>query len=293
MSHERIKAASLSRAKRREENIAKAILLAFTLLIVFVLLSILVGIFVKGLPALNLEVLTQVPKGGYYFGKGGGILNAIAGSVYLALGASVIAVVISVPTALFIHTYLFSYPRWQKQIRLWLDVLWGVPPIVYGAFGFNLMLAMGWPSSLLAAIVTVALLISPIMIRSMDESLQHVSKELFESAIALGFYQGEIGYKFLLRQTLPGVATAFLLALGKGIGDTASVLFTAGYTDYVPRSLSEPAATLPLAIFFQLSSPIPEVKARAYAAAVVLTILILVISIVSRMLSRKLSKNRV
>ncbi|ELR73373.1 Phosphate transport system permease protein PstA [Fulvivirga imtechensis AK7] len=276
-----------------QEKVAKVILAIFTLLIVLVLFSILGGIFIKGLPALNWEILTQVPKGGYYFGKEGGILNAIIGSVYLAIGASLIAVVISVPTALFIHTYLFSFPNWQKRIRLCLDVLWGVPPIVYGAFGFNLMLFMGWPTSLLAAIITVAFLISPVMIRAMDESLQQVSHGLFESAVSLGFYKGEIGYKFLLRQTLPGVATAFLLALGKGIGDTASVLFTAGYTDYIPESLTEPAATLPLAVFFQLSSPIPEVKARAYAAAVVLTIIILTISISSRFISKKLSKNKI
>jgi phosphate transport system permease protein len=279
--------------KHIEENIAKTVLGIFTFLIVLVLFSILGGIFIKGLPALNWEILSQTPKGGYYFGKDGGILNAIVGSAYLAVGASLLAVAISIPTALFVHTYLFSFPKWQRRIRLWLDVLWGVPPIVYGAFGFNLMLLMGWRTSLLAAIITVALLISPVMIRAMDESLQQVSRNLFESAVSLGFYKGEIGYKFLLRQTLPGVATAFLLALGKGIGDTASVLFTAGYTDYIPERLSEPAATLPLAVFYQLSSPIPEVKSRAYAAAVVLTIIILIISISSRMISKKLSKTNV
>ncbi|HEX8041933.1 MAG TPA: ABC transporter permease subunit, partial [Chryseosolibacter sp.] len=235
MYPKRIKAGSSSVRKRREEHIAKAILLAFTVLVVLMLFSILAGIFVKGLPAMSMDLLTQVPKGGYYFGKDGGILNAITGTVYLGAGASIIALIISVPTALFIHTYLFAHPPRRKRIRFWLDVLWGVPPIVYGAFGFNLMVLMGWHTSLLAAIVTVALLISPVMIRSMDESLQLVSNELFESAISLGFFEGEIGYKFLLRQTLSGVATAFLLALGKGIGDTAAVLFTAGYTDYIPR----------------------------------------------------------
>lgn len=275
------------------EKIAKGILAALTLIIVGVLISIIVGIFIKGVPSLSWDILTQVPKGGYYFGKEGGILNAIIGSIYLALGASLIALIISVPTALFIHTYFYSHPQWKKRIRLCLDVLWGVPAIVYGAFGFNLMLFMGWPTSLLAAIVTVAFLISPIMIRAMDESLQQVPKELFEAATSLGFFKGEIGYKFLLRQIMPGVATAFLLALGKGIGDTAAVLFTAGYTDYIPRSLSEPAATLPLAIFFQLGSPIAEVKGRAYAAAVVLTIIILIISLASRFFSSKFSKNKI
>jgi ABC-type phosphate transport system, permease component len=279
--------------KHTEEKIMKAVLGFLTLVIVIILFSIIGGIFINGLPALNWEILTQVPKGGYYFGKEGGILNAIVGSAYLAMGASLIAVLISIPTALFIHTYLFSHPGWQKQIRLCLDVLWGVPPIVYGAFGFNLMLLMGWPTSLLAAMITVALLISPVMIRSMDESLQHVSSGLYESALSLGFFKGEIGYRFLFKQILPGVATAFLLALGKGIGDTASVLFTAGYTDYIPESLTEPAATLPLAVFFQLSSPIPEVKARAFAAAVVLTTIVLIISIAARVISNRLSKNRI
>jgi phosphate transport system permease protein len=279
--------------KHIEERVVKFLLASATVVIVVILFSILIGIFVRGLPAMSWEILSEEPQGGYYFGKDGGILNAIVGSLYLGLGASILAIIISVPAALFMHTFLFSQPRWQKRIRLWLDVLWGIPPIVYGAFGFNLMLFMGWPTSLLAAIVTVALLISPVMIRAMDESLQHISPGLFESGLSLGFFRGEIAYKFFIKQSLPGIVTAFLLALGKGIGDTASVLFTAGYTDYVPESLSEPAATLPLAIFFQLSSPIPEVKARAYAAAVVLTIIILVISIAARMISSKLSKNRI
>lgn len=276
-----------------EENIVKTILLLFTITIVAVLISILWGIFSRGLPALSWQMLSEVPKGGYYFGKEGGILNAIAGTLYLAAGASVLGLIISIPATLFIHTYLFSFPAWQKRIRLWLDVLWGVPAIVYGAFGFNLMIFMNWPASLLAAMITVALLISPVMIRALDESLQHVSKGLYESALSLGYFKGETGFRFLLKQSLPGVTTAFLLALGKGIGDTASVLFTAGYTDYIPESILEPAATLPLAVFFQLSSPIPEVKARAFAAAVVLTIIILIISIASRIISKKLSQNRI
>jgi phosphate transport system permease protein len=276
-----------------EEKIAKIILALTTGLIIAILFSIIFGIFAKGLPALNWEIISQVPKGGYYFGKEGGILNAILGSVYLAIGASILAVIISVPAVLFLHTYLFSHPKWQKNVRLALDVLWGIPPIVYGAFVFNGMLFFGFSSSLLAAIFTVALLISPIMIRAMDESMQHVSNDMYESAISLGFFKGEIGFKFLLKQSFTGCISAFLLALGKGIGDTASVLFTAGYTDYIPESIMEPVATLPLAIFFQLSSPIPEVKARAYAAAVVLTIIILFISVLSRLLSKSLSKNKV
>jgi phosphate transport system permease protein len=84
-----------------------------------------------------------------------------------------------------------------------------------------------------------------------------------------------------------------LLSFGRAIGDAASVLFTAGYTDSIPTSLSEPAATLPLSIFFQLSSPVPEVQNRAYASAVILIVIILIISLLSRALSKKYHKNRI
>jgi phosphate transport system permease protein len=89
---------------------------------------------------------------------------------------------------------------------------------------------------------------------------------------------------------MPGIVTASLLAFGRGIGDAASVLFTAGYTDRIPTSLLSPTASLPLAIFFQLGTPYPEVQNRAYASALILTIIVLVISLGSRLLSARLSR---
>jgi phosphate transport system permease protein len=97
--------------------------------------------------------------------------------------------------------------------------------------------------------------------------------------------------KVLLRQAFPGILTAMLLGFGRAIGDAASVIFTTGFTDNVPTSILQPAATLPLAIFFQLGSPIQEVVNRAYASALILTILILIISISSRLLTRRFKKN--
>ena len=92
----------------------------------------------------------------------------------------------------------------------------------------------------------------------------------------------ETGFKFLLKKVSPGIITAVILSFGRAIGDSAIVLFTAGYTDYIPNSLSRPVASLPLAIFFQLSSPVEEVKSRAYAAALILTIFVLIISLAAR-----------
>ena len=94
-----------------------------------------------------------------------------------------------------------------------------------------------------------------------------------------------------MRQTAPGLLTAVLLAFGRGIGDAASVLFTAGYTDRLPDSLFSPAASLPLAVFFQLGTPFPAVQERAYASALVLTVIVLGLSVISRRLGGRLTKH--
>jgi ABC-type phosphate transport system permease subunit len=152
------------------------------------------------------------------------------------------------------------------------------------------MIFFGIRASLLAGIITVTLFIIPIMVRSMDEVLKSVPRGLLESALSLGSTKSEVSFSVFLRQCVPGVITAVLLSFGRAIGDAASILFTTGYTDHIPTSLNQPTATLPLAIFFQLSSPIPEVRQRAYAAAVVLVIIILIISILSRVFHQKISK---
>jgi phosphate transport system permease protein len=118
-----------------------------------------------------------------------------------------------------------------------------------------------------------------------------VPMELKEASFALGATRLETAFKVVVRQCMPGILTAVLIAFGRGIGDAASVLFTAGFTDRIPTSLFQPAATLPLAIFFQLGTPFPEVQQRAHASAAVLTLLILLISVGSRLLIRKLTKH--
>ena len=103
---------------------------------------ILLVITVRGLPALSWEMLTQSPQGGFYLGKGGGILNAIVGSLYLAVGATALAAVFAAPTVLYLHVYAPN-TRFAALLRLALDVMWGIPSIVYGAFGFTFMVFIG------------------------------------------------------------------------------------------------------------------------------------------------------
>src|SRR5512147_2643235 len=243
----------------------------------------------RGFPSLTWSMVSQIPKGGYYMGKEGGILNAIIGSAYLASGGTLLAILLSLPIALYLKAYI-GESKWGEYVRLSLDVLWGIPSIVYGAFGFALMILFGMRASLLAGIIVLALIELPIMTRAMDEVIRRMPVDLEHAALALGSTKFEVALRVVTRQMLPGITTAILLGFGRGIGDAASVLFTAGYTDRIPTSLLRPTASLPLAVFFQLGSPFPEVQKRGYAAALILTIIVLAVSLGSRWLSARLNK---
>ena len=272
-----------------EEAILKGLMLLSFLVVAGALVLILGTVLVKGLPALKWQMITQTPKGGYYLGKEGGILNAIIGSLYLAGGGTLLALVFSLPIALYLETYV-NKSSWGRTVRLALAVLWGIPSIVYGAFGFTLMLSLGLRASLLGGIIALALLELPIMTRAMDEVIRLMPFDLKQASLALGSTHLETAIHVVTRQMLPGILTAILLAFGRGIGDAASVLFTAGYTDRIPTSLMRPVASLPLAVFFQLGTPFPEVQQRAYASALILTIIVLLISFGSRWVSAYMGK---
>ena len=276
-----------------EESIFKVLMIIATYFILAVLGIIIYSIFEKGIKALSWEMISQIPKGGYYYGKGGGILNAILGSLSLAFGSTLLAFIIGLPVALYINVFLIRKKKLVMLIRFLLDLVWGIPSIVYGAFGFSLMIIVGLQTSLLAGIITVTLFILPIMIRSMDEILRTVPIGLSEASYSLGSNKSETAFKIFTRQSISGIITAILLSFGRAIGDAASVLFTAGYTDNLPNSFLEPVATLPLSIFFQLASPVPEVQDRAYASALVLTLIILIVSLFSRGIGKRYHKTKI
>jgi phosphate transport system permease protein len=270
----------------------KGLMILATTVIASSLIVILWTIVSKGLPSLTWDMVSKVPEGGFYIGKGGGILNAIIGSLYITIGSTLLGLLISVPVVLYINVYAKKNSWLANIIRLMFDVLFGIPSIVYGAFGFVIMVYFGLKTSLLAGILTVTLLIIPILARAMDEVIRLAPTELSDSTYSLGATRWETSL-ILLRQSVPGILTAILLSFGRAIGDAATVLFTAGYTDSIPTSLNQPTATLPLAIFFQLSSPIDEVQNRAYAAAVILTVIVLIISLASKYFSKRLSKFKI
>jgi phosphate transport system permease protein len=277
--------------RKVEESVMRTLMVVSTGLILGTVVLVVATVVAKGFPALDLAMVTQTPKGGFYLGKEGGVLNAILGSLCLAGGATFLAALVAVPIVIYLNVYARRGSRLAEFTRFSFDVLWGVPSIVYGAFGFTLMVVLGLRASLLAGIIAVSLLVLPIMCRTMDEVARMVPRSLLDASYALGTTRLEAATKVLVRQALPGILTAMLIAFGRGIGDAASVIFTAGFTDSLPTSLFRPVATLPLAIFFQLGTPVPEVQDRAYASALILTVLILVISMTARLLARRQSRN--
>lgn len=281
--------------KRRkiEEIIFKTLMLISTLIIVFTLLLIISTIVYKGFPSLTWDMISKVPEGGYYLGKSGGILNAIIGSLLITVGSCFCAFIIGYPIVIYINIYRKKKSWFAQAVSFCFDVLWGIPSIVYGAFGFSLMLLINLQASLIAGIFVITLVILPVIMRAIDEVIKLIPDGLMEAVYSLGATKFEAAFKVLFKQAMPGIITALLIAFGRAIGDAAAVLFTAGYTDYIPTSLMDATATLPLAIFFQLGTPMPEVQSRAYAAALILTVIILIVSILSRVFTNKYKKFKV
>ncbi|HOW82043.1 MAG TPA: phosphate ABC transporter permease PstA [Spirochaetota bacterium] len=277
--------------KKIEELFFKCLMVLSLLAVMGSLVLIIGTVIYKGAGSMSLDMITSTPEGGYYLGKKGGILNAIAGSLILTGIATVAAIALALPLALYINLYRARRSRFAEMVRLSMDFLWGIPSIVYGAFGFSVMIFLGIRASLLGGIIAVTLLIIPIMARAIDEAVSLVPRELLDSSYSLGATRFEAAFKIVVRQCLPGIVSAVLIAFGRGIGDAASVLFTAGFSDRIPLSLSEPAATLPLAIFFQLGTPFPEVRDRAYASALILTVIILALSITARVLASRFNRH--
>ena len=280
------------KSKHIEELVVKA-LMVVSLLTVFGFVAANVWtIFRRGGESITWEMVTSLPGGGFYIGKEGGFLNAIVGSVYIVLASTVLGLIVSIPVVFYLNIYLKSDSRFAYVARLAYDVLFGIPSIVYGAFAFTLMIYLGMRTSLAGGILVTTLLIVPILIRSMDEVTKNFPRDMLDASYSLGATRLET-MGIVLRQTAPGIATATLLSVGRAIGDAAGVMFTAGFSDSIPTSLTQPAATLPLSIFFQLSAPQAAVQDRAYAAALVLTVIVLAISLAGRYIMRKFSKNKI
>lgn len=275
-----------------KEQVAKTLMRLSGMAVTGSLFFILGTILYKGLPYISWDMITQVPKGGFYIGKEGGILNAILGSLYLAGAATLLSTLIGIPIAIYLNIYVRNGSKLAQLSKLLFDVLFGIPSIVYGAVAFSLMVWLGIRASLLGGIITITLLTIPIVVRTVDELIKTIPGDLKHVTLSLGTTRWEVA-KIFIHYIRPGILTAILLAFGRSIGDVAGVLLTTGFSDNLPKYIDEPAATLPLAIFFQLSSPIPEVQGRAYASALILSLIILIIVLCTHILQSKQKKHKI
>lgn len=282
----------VSKSKKINESFFKVLMWLSMFIVFVVVVSVIWTIFSNGFKAMSWEMVSQLPGGGFYIGKGGGFLNAIVGSLYIVGASTFLGLLVSIPVVFYLNVYLKKSSKLAYIARLAFDVLFGVPSIVYGAFGFTIMIFFGLRASLLGGIIVITLLIIPIFIRTMDEAIREFPRDILDATYSLGATKWET-LKVVIRQIAPGIATATLLSVGRAIGDAAAVMFTAGFSDRIPTALSQQTATLPLSVFFQLSSPIAEVQNRAYAAALVLTIIVLILSILGRFITNRFSKNKI
>lgn len=255
-------------------------------LFIFMVISLFFSIFLKGISYLNLEMITSKPAKGFYLGGGGGILPSIIGSLVLAFFSTLLAFFISLPMAIFLN--LYSKKRFSNFIRNFVDLLWGIPSIVYGIFGFFIMVYIGLKASLLAGIITLTFVVFPLILRSLDELLQNVPFTLKEASLSLGLNRFQMGIKVFLKAIAPGVLSSVLISFGRAIGDSASILFTAGFSDNFPTSLFSPTSSLPLVVFYLYSSPDKDVSGRAYAASIILITISILISLISRRIGKRI-----
>lgn len=279
----------MKNSKFIEDKVVKALMWVSVSLVILVVASIICTIFVKGFGSLSLDMVTKVPGRNWNTTDDGGFINAIWGSVIVVAPATLIAMVVSIPVVFYMNLYR-RRSNWLSYVaRLAYDVLYGIPSIVYGAFAFMIMVMVGMRASVLGGIIVSTLLIIPMFIRNGDEISKSVPDDMIDAAYSLGATKWET-LKVVVRQVLPGMATATLLAVGKAIGDAAAVMFTAGFSDSMATSLSSPTATLPLAIFNWVTMPDPF-PGRAYAAALVLTVIVLILSLGGRWITNHFTKN--
>lgn len=243
------------------------------------MISILCMVFLRGAGALNLKLLTDVTQG-----TGGGLLNAIEGSVVLAFGG----ILLAIPPGVAAGVYLaeFDDGRLASVIRFLADVLVGVPSIVVGYFGYVTMVAaLGWKFSVAAGSVALAVISLPYICRTSEMALRQVPRSLREAGYALGASDRKVTMGISLPAALPGVLTGVLLALAISVGETAPLLYTAGWSSYLWNGhlTKEPIGYLTYAIWAFITEPFASAHALAYAAALLVTSFVLVISVASRM----------
>jgi phosphate transport system permease protein len=280
---------AVSPARRRRDRIARATILAGTIIALIPLALILYYLLRNGLGSWSPSFFSTDPTGATFFKSQsiGGIKSAILGTTEMVGLASAIAIPVGIGTAVWLVEY--GHDSWfAHTVRFFVDVLTGVPSIVFGLFIY-IVLIVGTGSSYAAykGSFALALLMLPVVIRSAEVILLLVPGALRESALALGAPRWRVILHIVLPTALPGMVTGVLLAIARAAGETAPLLFTAGETLKTGFNLGQFMNALPVQIYYDVTSPTTAVVNRAWGAALALVTMILVLNLIARLVSRR------
>ena len=280
---------AVSPARRRKDRLARATILAATAIALIPLFLIVYYLLRKGLSSWSLDFFTTDPTGNTFFKSSsiGGIKSAILGTIEIVTLASVIAIPIGIAIAVWLVEYGKS--SWfASSVRFFVDVLTGVPSIMFGLFIY-IVLIVGTGSSYAAykGSLALSLLMLPVVIRSAEVILLLIPNELRESALALGAPRWRVIFSIVLPTALPGMVTGMLLAIARAAGETAPLLFSAAATLKTNFNLGQFMNSLPVQIYSDVTSPTTAVVNRAWGAALTLVVMILLLNLIARLISRR------
>ncbi len=271
------------RIRRTADRVAVAGMAACTVLVSSLLLVILAYVVYKGVAYINWSFLASMPKPPGE--PGGGIVNALAGSLIIVAVAAVMAVPIGVGAAIFVNEFPSFFLG--RLVRFVANVLTGVPSIVVGLVAYTLVVAPMHRFSGFSGAVAYAFIMVPIILISTQEALRLVPQNLREASLALGIPR----WWTILRVVLPTASTALLtglvLAVARALGETAPMMFTAFGNQFWNADLGKPMATMPLVIYRYATSPYRDWHGQAWAGAFVLVVVIILSSFLTRLLLRR------
>jgi phosphate transport system permease protein len=279
--------APLSARRRRSDRIMRGVLLLGTLVAIVPLVLVVCYLVKQGLGAINWSFFTSDPTGSF-LGDPGGIKSAIVGTVLIVGLASLMAVPLGIGVAL----YLVEYGKksfFANAVRYFIDVMTGVPSIVFGLFIYIVLVLTGvagnfagWKGS-----IAIALLMLPVVTRSAEVVLNLVPGALREAALALGAPRWRVVFRIVLPTALPGLVTGSLLAIARGAGETAPLLFTAFAVNSTTWDLGQQMNSLPIQIFNDVRQAQANIVERAWGSALTLVAMVLLLTLVARLIQRR------
>lgn len=281
----------MKRNPLRTQKIAFSFLLFSTLLIVLPVGFIVVEIIIKGLPAINWQFLSDMPRQGM---RSGGILPAIVGTLYLVSGAIIFALPIGVLAAIYLSEYAKDNLL-NRLIKLSIVNLSGVPSVVYGLFGLALFVVFfKFGVSILSGSLTLGIMILPIIITASREALEAVPQSFREVSLSLGASKWQTIRNIVLPNAISGILTGTILGLGRAAGETAPILFTvaAFYLPRLPKSIFDQAMALPYHLYV-ISTQVPNVDEKIrYGTAFVLLVMVLFMNLVAIIIRSRFRKKK-